>query len=263
MRIILDLVKLSKISFIVLSREMESERIRIKKKIMSLNSGRWWGDDFDVRFYLISKLKTIKNKSILDVGGGIGVIVSEVDKTNLRINLDYSFDDLKICKDKTDSQIHNICASMTNLPFRDKFFDYVICSHILEIAKEHDVSKHSSNGKVDGRYPTVGKILQEIHHVLKSEGKLYVTTPNNAYYKTNKLTYDELKDSILSVFSFTKIFFYNTYPKMSKNHRRFNMANVLPKLRSKLSNDEYIIKSLIKTTSKNNYSVSFFVEVKR
>ena len=127
---------------------MESERIRIKKKIMSFNPERWWGDDFDVRFYLISKLKAIKNKSILDVGGGIGIIISEVDKTNLRINLDYSFDDLKICKDKTDSQIHNICASMTNLPFRDKFFDYVICSHILEIALRI-LSSRSCNGGLD------------------------------------------------------------------------------------------------------------------
>ena len=40
---------------------------RIKKKIIEHDSKKWWGDDFDVRFYLISKIKNLKNKSILDV----------------------------------------------------------------------------------------------------------------------------------------------------------------------------------------------------
>ena len=43
---------------------------RIKKKFELSNLTRYWGDDFDVRFYLISKIKKIKNQLILDVGGG-------------------------------------------------------------------------------------------------------------------------------------------------------------------------------------------------
>ena len=243
---------------------IESERLRIKKKIISIDKKRWWGDDFDVRFYLISRLKKIKNKSVLDVGGGIGIIISEVNETNFRLNLDYSFDDLKICKYQTDSQIHNICASMTNLPLRDELFDYVICSHLLEIAKQYDLEKkHFTIVNSNKKYPMVEKTMQEIHRILKSEGMLFLTTPNNAYYKTIKLTFEELKGAVLLLFSETKIFFFNTYPKISKKYRRLNMANIVPKLRAKLSNKNNIIKSLLKTSSKNNYSVSFFVEAKR
>ena len=43
------------------------------------------------------------------------------------------------------------------------------------------------------------------------------------------------------------------------------MANVVPKLRSKISNREKIIQELLIKSSdkKNSYSVSFFVEVKK
>lgn len=76
----------------------KTECSRIKKKILQVDPTRYWGDDFDVRYYLISKLKTLKNKSILDVGGGIGIVSLELDKSNVRINLDLSFQDLKKCK---------------------------------------------------------------------------------------------------------------------------------------------------------------------
>ena len=33
-----------------------NERNRIKSKILKYNTNRWWGDDFDVRFFLISKI---------------------------------------------------------------------------------------------------------------------------------------------------------------------------------------------------------------
>ena len=64
-----------------------SEFKRIKEKILTIDSKRWWGDDYDVRFYLVHQLHKINNKIILDVGGGIGIISSELDKNNFRINL--------------------------------------------------------------------------------------------------------------------------------------------------------------------------------
>ena len=33
-----------------------SELVNIKNQILKLSPDKWWGDDFDVRFYLISKL---------------------------------------------------------------------------------------------------------------------------------------------------------------------------------------------------------------
>ena len=40
-----------------------SEQERIKSKIFSINREKWFGSNFDVRFYLISKLKQ-QNKRI-------------------------------------------------------------------------------------------------------------------------------------------------------------------------------------------------------
>ena len=75
-----------------------NDLVRIKNKFNLLNSEAYWGDDFDVRFYLISRFSEIKNKNVLDVGGGIGIISSELDKSNFSINFDLSYDDLKKCK---------------------------------------------------------------------------------------------------------------------------------------------------------------------
>ncbi|MGI0058570.1 MAG: class I SAM-dependent methyltransferase, partial [Nitrosotalea sp.] len=106
-----------------------NQRDRIKQKILCINSKRWWGDDFDVRFYLISLINKFKNKKILDVGGGIGIISSELDSSNLRVNLDSSLEDLKSCKTNFPDIIP-VCASMYHLPFRDGVFDVVILSNV-------------------------------------------------------------------------------------------------------------------------------------
>lgn len=232
----------------------------IKKEIIAIDPKRWWGDDYDVRFFLISKICKIKNKKILDVGGGIGIILSKLDENNYRINLDLSFKDLVMCKKKNGEKIQNICGSMTHLPFREECFDNVIASNILEVAKENDLNK---NVVFKDGFISISKTVNEIHRVIKKEGIVFFTTPNNEYYKTIKLTYDELKNSLIPCFTEFKISFYNTYPKLHKKYRKLNMANIIPKLLSKIKKNELLINSLCKIQSQNNYSVSFFVEVKK
>lgn len=39
-----------------------SELETIKRKFQKIDSKRWWGDDFDVRFFLMNKLKKYKNQ---------------------------------------------------------------------------------------------------------------------------------------------------------------------------------------------------------
>lgn len=239
-----------------------SDFLRIKQKMMNSDPKKYWGDDYDVRFYLITKLKKIKNKSILDVGGGIGIINSEINSNNLRINLDLTFQDLMICEKKVASGMNNICGSMNNLPFIDNFFDYVICSHVIEIAKLIDVEKNRIEKRNQvNQFPTVENTLSEIARVLKSNGILFLTTPNNAYYKTKKLDYSELKNSLNNHFSNYSLSFFNTYPRFSKKYRKLNFANVIPKLRSKTTKYEKLLNSLIKKDQgKDKESVSFYVE---
>jgi len=212
-------------------------------------------DDFDVRYYLISKLKQEKNQKILDVGGGIGIILSELDKKNYRVNIDLSFDDLKKCFNDLDSEIHPICASITFLPFKEDIFDIIICSHVIELAKLMDINK-----KINGEQGSenILTLVKETHRILKNKGKLFLTTPNYEYrHSPNKLTFSELNHALSKFFKDFKIYFYNTLPKL-KNNRKFDLANMMPKIRSKFSNPDKVINSLLKEQSNNNYSVYFY-----
>jgi len=235
---------------------------RIKSKIQNIDVNRWWGDDFDVRFYLISQLESLNRKIVLDVGGGIGTICSEMNENNFRVNLDLSFDDLKICQENFSPKIQNICASMTNLPFNDNSFDTVICSHLIEIAKARDIEQGMVT-KINNinSFPTVEQVFSEISRVLGNDGIFLLTTPNNLRYKSNKLDYNELKKSLKNHFYKISLAFYNTYPKLSKKHRKLNMANVLPKVLSKILDFNKLSKLLVKNDEgTGRESVSFFVK---
>lgn len=233
---------------------------KIKSEIITIDPKRWWGDDFDVRFFLISKIINIKNKKILDIGGGIGIILSNLNEDNNKINLDLSFEDLIICKKQNGKKIQNVCGSMTHLPFKEKCFDYVIAANILEVGKENDLNNSVEN---NNEFVSISKTMNEIHKIMKENGMVLFTTPNNEYYKSKKLTYNELKNSLKPHFTESKIFFYNTYPKLHKKYRKLNMANIMPKLLSKIKKKESVINSLCKIKSQNNYSVSFYVEAKK
>lgn len=234
---------------------------KIKSKIIKINTDRWWGDDFDVRFYLISQLEDLKRKKVLDIGGGIGIISSEMNENNFKVNLDLSLNDLKICHEHFGS-IQNVCASMTNLPFNEKSFDTIICSHLIEVAKAIDVEQKMGT-KINNvqSYPTVEKVFSEISRVLTKEGVFLLTTPNNLRYKSNKLSYCELKSSLKKYFFRISLSFYNTYPKLSKKHRKLNMANILPKVLSKVLDFNKLSKLLLKKDEGTpRESVSFFVK---
>jgi hypothetical protein len=238
------------------------DRKKIIIKIKELSSKNWWGDEFDVRFYLLSKIKLIKNKSILDIGGGIGIISSEISPNNFIVNLDSSFNDLKLCQNNFPN-VNVICGSMTNLPFKEKSFDVVVCAHLLEIAKSLDLnSKNQLNQNEGAKFPTVKKTLGEIKKSISKKGKIFLTTPNNVRYQSSKLNYHELKNAIKEDFSKYEIYFYNIFPKFGKKNRKLNMANVLPKIFSKIFDDEKILQLLLSKDSGNEKnSVSFYVEI--
>jgi|SaaInlStandDraft_2_1057019.scaffolds.fasta_scaffold08321_2 ubiquinone/menaquinone biosynthesis C-methylase UbiE len=239
----------------------KSERDRIKEKILLENPNKWWGDDFDSRFYLISKIKSIKNKFILDHGGGVGIISSEINKNNSIVNLDLSFNDLKISNETIKDKIHTICSDVKKLPFKDNSFDFIISSSMLQYIRNNDIKNNQTKKKNSiNIFPSVEITLKEIKRILKPNGKIFIITPNNAYYKSYMFNFEELNETIKNNFSTYKIFFYNTYPRLSRKYRKLNFANTIPKLNSKFLSPDKVINSLSKTSSKNNYSVSFFIE---
>lgn len=240
----------------------ESEFKRVKQKIQNIDPHRWWGDDYDVRFYLLHKLKKLKNQKILDIGGGIGIISSELDKTNFRVNLDSSFNDLLTSKNTVDPEVEIICASMTHLPFSNEKFDSVICANILEVAKSLDIKCNKiDENKYSNSFPNIESILSESNRIMTKNGKLFVTTPNNEYFQAGKMSYMELKNSLKKTFSNFSLWFYNSYPRISKKYRKLNFANIFPKFLAKINNDESIFEKMLKPDKGfKEYSVWFYVE---
>lgn len=234
----------------------------IKKKFLRIDSSRYWGDDFDVRFYLISELQKIKNKTIIDIGGGIGIVLSEIDKTNFKINIDTSYEDLKTSNEENNHMVEVVCASMTNLPFKENVFDHAICAHILEIAKKNDLDNENIIMKNDEKYfPTIESTLSEISRIMKNDGTMFLTTPNNLYYKGKKLEYTELKNALKKYFSKISIQLFNTYPRISQKNRKLNLANTIPKIKAKFMDKDRVLKSLLKNdSSKKKWSVAFYVK---
>lgn len=242
---------------------MNTALLKIKKKFNDVNPNRYWGDDFDVRYYLVSKLKKLENKLVLDIGGGIGIISSEITENNKIVNLDLSIDDLKLCN-RNYNNISVTNGSMINLPFKNNSFDCIVCSHLLEIAKELDVKNNISFKDNIVQYPTIEKTLEEMKRILKENGVIYITTPNNLYYKTSKLSYSELKHALNQIFKKYTLYFFNTYPSVNKKYRKLNFSNSIPKLKLKFTEHDKIIQSLIKKDKGvEQKSISFYVEVSK
>ena len=102
---------------------------------------------------------------------------------------------------------------------------------------------------------TVKKTLSDAKRVLRKNGKMFLTTANAAYYGGGKFTFEELNNE-LKIFEYTKIMFYNTYPK--NNNRMLSISHILPKIKSKFIDEDKIILDLMKNKSKNNFSKYFF-----
>jgi len=122
-----------------------------------------WTNPFDLQmrvawFEKNLALENLKEKSVLDVGAGLGQFSKiAVGKASQVTTLDIAINLLKKIEVPGPKKV---CASAGELPFCDGFFDYVISSECIE----HTVDPIKS----------VGEMLR----VLKPGGKLLVTTPN-------------------------------------------------------------------------------------
>ena len=108
----------------------------------------------------LQDITPIKNKKILDIGCRFGLYTLNFAKSNLTVGLDISLSHLISANKKKLALSNFVLADATQLPFKDEYFDMVLCLDVIE------------------HIPTPQLLLWEIKRVLKTEGRLTLTTPH-------------------------------------------------------------------------------------
>jgi len=116
------------------------------------------------RYELILDLigQEIKNKNILDVGCGDGVISYLLAKNGAKVvGIDNSKIAINFAKEKCRDlkNVEFLVASAYKLPFESKIFDYIVSSEVIEHLNNPD------------------KMLYEVKRVWNGKGKIIITTP--------------------------------------------------------------------------------------
>lgn len=109
------------------------------------------------------KQKNMKDPTILEVGCGTGDVLEYISKkvtAKSLIGVDPLEDWLKKAKEKLNGRAKFMSGFAEDLPFQNKSIDFVVCSEVLE---------HVIDPKV---------VLLELNRVVKDEGLIIVTIPN-------------------------------------------------------------------------------------
>ena len=142
--------------------------------------------------FISALLPDLKNKKILDLGCGKGMvgylIRTQRDLTNSTlIGMDISESFLSFTKK------HNIYDKLIKrdltkkLPFKDSSLDVVICSEVIE-----HMSKETGE-----------KLLNEINRIIAKDGRVIITTPN-VWLKMPSKNYFDQHHSLWKVSDFSK-----------------------------------------------------------
>lgn len=109
------------------------------------------------RIQLLKEMLPEKRKKILVIGCGTGSELKIFQDSVVALDLSHTA--IKKARNKRqDSQF--VCGDGCNLPFKDRSFDCLVCSEVIE------------------HVPDQKKMVSEFHRVLNEEGKLILTMPN-------------------------------------------------------------------------------------
>jgi len=144
-------------------------KIRARWKTPGLKQ-YYWGDDLDLRYYLCKLLSQIKNKRILEVGCGTGIITSFLDKTNDVTCVDPDEKSIKQAK-KNVSHAKFVKNLFQDFQTKAKF-DILLFSNILYAIPINDRQN----------------VINKAKNLLKKNGKIILTTVNgdSPYFSRRK-----------------------------------------------------------------------------
>lgn len=148
---------------------MKAYAKKIRDQWLTFSPSTYWGDNIDLRFYALYRVRQfIHNQTVLDLGCNSGLVLSELDSSNLKIGIDIDFDFLKTGQ-QSFNEINYICASFENLPFKPQIIDAIIGFGILEV-------------------PGIDRIqlLEEFRKISKNETYFFFTTTNRNHHRYKK-----------------------------------------------------------------------------
>ena len=115
---------------------------------------------YEMHSILKERVKKYKPDKLLDAGCGKGYTGESIYKLCKQYyGLDFSSSAIKIAKSRVPKGKFWE-GSLRKLPFKDKFFDLIVCSEVLE------------------HIPLYNEAIKEISRVIKKGGTILITTPN-------------------------------------------------------------------------------------
>lgn len=133
--------------------------------------------------YILNAIKKHKPAKILDAGCGRGFYIKlfsylTFPKKIVGIDISETYTQKAKTITQNDKRVEVAVASIYKLPFKDNYFDCVVCSEVLE---------HLDDDL---------KALQELRRVLKPNGILLITVPHNRF----PLLWDPLNWFLMKLF---------------------------------------------------------------
>ncbi len=169
----------------------------IKTYWKSIDFYHYWGDNIDIRYFIITKLLQITGKKILDIGCGPGAIISFLSPSNTKFGIDIDETDLKIAS-KLNPDFKAIKADFNELPFINNSFDIIFIIGIINITPNYKV------------------FLSKVNQLLKPDGKLFIMFFNkhhsNFKVKLGFLGLSEIEEALKPYYKYN-IIGYNPLPK--------------------------------------------------
>lgn len=156
-------------------------------------------------------VKEKSNQKLLDVGCGGGFFLNQAEKFLDCTGIDFSEQALIQAKKNCNSKL--VLGSASFLPFKDDFFDFVVCLGSLE------------------HFIEMEKALSEMKRVLKKKGKINIYVPNSDFilFKLNKATAFQPNERLASLKEWEKLI--SKYFKIEKVHKHTNnsLGKLIPK----------------------------------
>ena len=133
-------------------------------------------------------LKGIKRGKVLDVGCAYGFMLQKFPDTFVKFGIDISDYAISQAKKRLPNAILKVGNVEDELPFQEDFFDIVICNDVIE---------HLENPSI---------VLKQIQRVLKTNGILYINTPNFNWIRKKVFAYADKKEHHISLFPYKALF---------------------------------------------------------